>query len=184
MKTCSKCGKTIKMPATCPACKVPFCFKCWQAHSVVSLARKLKALNACSEAVSWAKDRNWPTAWQECQRGDWMLWLCGTMQGKKGWPERPAIVLVACDCAELVLPIFEKKHPNDKRVRECIEVTRKWAAGEATIEEVRKARNAADAATATAAAATAAAATAAARTSIQTLCADFCRNRLVVPEEL
>jgi len=150
----------------------------------VSLAGKLKALGACSEAVSWAKDRNWPTAWQECQRGDWMLWLCGTMQGKKGWPERPAIVLVACDCAELVLPIFEKKHPNDKRVRECIEVTRKWAAGEATIEEVRKARNAADAATATAAAATAAAATAAARTSIQTLCADFCRNRLVVPEEL
>ena len=123
-----------------------------------------------------------------------MLWLCGTMQGKKGWPERPAIVLVACDCAELVLPIFEKKHPNDKRVRECIEVTRKWAAGEATIEEVRKARNAAYAATAaaadaaayaaTAAADAATAATAAARTSIQTLCADFCRNRLVVPEEL
>ena len=158
-----------------------------------------------------------------------MLWLCGTMQGKKGWPERPAIVLVACDCAELVLPIFEKKHPNDKRVRECIEVTRKWAAGEATIEEVRKARNAAyaayaadaadaadaaadaaapaayatdatattattyaaayaDAAATAAYAYAAAAATdadaAAARTSIQTLCADFCRNRLVVPEEL
>ena len=35
-----------------------------------------------------------------------------------------------------------------------------------------------------AATAAAAYATAAARTSIQTLCADFCRNRLVVPEEL
>ena len=122
-----------------------------------TLARKLKAIGACTEAVEWAKDHKWPDAWQKCERGDWMLWLCGAMQGKEGWPPRQQIVLVACDCVELVLPIFEKKYPDDKRVRECLETTRKWVNGEATIEDVRKARAAAYAA---AIAATADAATA------------------------
>jgi hypothetical protein len=46
-----------------------------------------------------------------------------------------------------VLPIFEKKYPNDKRVRECIETLRRYAKGKATIKEVREARrSAADAA--------------------------------------
>ena len=121
-----------------------------------TLARKLKAMGACREAVKWAKDHKWPDAWQKCERGDWLLWLCGAMQGKEGWPPRQQIVLVACDCVELVLPIFEKKYPDDKRVRECLETTRKWANGEATIEDVHKARAAAYAA-ATAATATAAA---------------------------
>ena len=115
-----------------------------------TLARKLKAMGACREAVKWAKDHKWPDAWQKCERGDWMLWLCGAMQGKEGWPPRQQIVLVACDCVELVLPIFEKKYPDDKRVRECLETTRKWANGEATIEDVRKARAAACAACAAA----------------------------------
>jgi len=102
-----------------------------------TLARKLKALRACKEAVVWAEGREWPAAWQECERGDWMLWLCST----KSWPERKAIVRVACDCAELVLPIYENNHPNDSRVRDCIETTRKWTCGEATLEDVRNARN-------------------------------------------
>src|SRR5271154_6789903 len=102
-----------------------------------TLARKLKALRACKEAVAWAEGREWPAAWQECERGDWMLWLCGT----KNWPERKAIVRVACDCAELALPIYENNHPNDSRVRDCIETTRKWTCGKATLEDVRNARN-------------------------------------------
>ena len=102
-----------------------------------TLARRLKALRACKEAVAWAEGREWPAAWQECERGDWMLWLCST----KSWPERKAIVRVACDCAELALPIYENNHPNDSRVRDCIETTRKWTCGEATLEDVRNARN-------------------------------------------
>ena len=92
----------------------------------------------------WAKDyKTLRSAWEACERVDWMLWLCAKMEGKKGWSTRQQIVLVACDCAELVLPIYEKKYPDDKRVRNCIEVTRKWANGKATIEEVRQARRAA-----------------------------------------
>ena len=127
-----------------------------------TLATRLRTVGACKEAVDWAKGREWPVAWQECERGDWMLWLAGAMQGKSRWPTRQQIVLVACDCAELVLPIFEKKYPTDKRVRECIETTRKWANGEAAIEDVHKARAAAYAAAYAAADAAYAAADAAA----------------------
>ena len=39
--------------------------------------------------------------------------------------------LMACDFAEAVLPIFEKKYPNDMRPRECIRMARMCARGEA-----------------------------------------------------
>jgi len=41
--------------------------------------------------------------------------------------------LFAVDCAEHVLPIFEAKYPDDKRVRGCIETTRRYLAGKATL---------------------------------------------------
>ena len=149
---------------------------------MANLSRQLKAIGACEEAVIWAKDYDsLGNAWKACERGDWMLWLVGKMQGKKGWPTRQEIVLVACDCAELVLPIFEKKYPDDKRVRNCIEVTRNWANGKATIDEVRSARYAAAAA---AYAAAAAAAGGGARLRTQKKCADFCRQRLTIPASI
>ena len=40
--------------------------------------------------------------------------------------------LFACDCAERVLPLFEKRYPNDKRPRKAIEVARRFVIGEAT----------------------------------------------------
>jgi len=65
---------------------------------------------------------------------------------------RPEIIpeyqlhLLACDFAEEVLPIFEKRYPNDKRPRVVIETKRKWVAGEVADEELDAA--AADAAAA------------------------------------
>ena len=32
-------------------------------------------LNACREAVKWAKDKTIEEVIQECNRGDWLLWL-------------------------------------------------------------------------------------------------------------
>lgn len=59
--------------------------------------------------------------------------------------------LIACDFAESVLHIFEVKRPKDGRVRKCIEVTRKFANGEATDNDRNLARkDAIDAATAAA----------------------------------
>ena len=68
--------------------------------------------------------------------------------------------LFAADCAEHVLPIFEKKQPNDDRPRKAVEAARQFANGE--IDRWAAAGDAADAAAEAAWAAAADAADAAA----------------------
>lgn len=51
--------------------------------------------------------------------------------------------LFACDCAERVLPIFERERPGDKRPREAIETARRFARGEASERELSVAEEAA-----------------------------------------
>ncbi len=58
------------------------------------------------------------------------------------WNERTAR-LFAADCAEHVLPLFEKRYPNDARPRQAIDVARRSANGEATREEMAAAWDAA-----------------------------------------
>jgi len=65
---------------------------------------------------------------------------------KKGWPDRKTLVLAACLCAETALKFWEKKHPTDNRPHIAIETARRWARGEATLDEVKAAADAADAA--------------------------------------
>ena len=58
------------------------------------------------------------------------------------WNERTAR-LFACDCAEAVLHLFERDHPKDRRPRQAIETSRRFAAGTATAAELDAARAAA-----------------------------------------
>ena len=58
------------------------------------------------------------------------------------WNERTAR-LFACKCAEHVLPIFEKKYPDDTQPRKAVEIARKYANGKATKTELAAARDAA-----------------------------------------
>lgn len=58
----------------------------------------------------------------------WALQAC--RESDKAGVEREAR-LFACDCAESVLENFESKYPQDGRVRECINVSRMFARGEA-----------------------------------------------------
>lgn len=44
--------------------------------------------------------------------------------------------LIACDIAELVLPVFEDKYPDDNSPRNAIDVARKYANGQATKDEL------------------------------------------------
>lgn len=143
----------------------------------------LKDLNACTEARKWAKGQSFYHVWTTCERGDWLLWLCARMTGKDGWPTRQQLTLAACDCAELALKYVES---GEDRPRLAIETARKWARGEATLDEVRSARRAACAAYAAAADAAAvayAAAFAAAAAGTQTLktCADLVRKAIPQP---
>ena len=114
---------------------------------------ELKKINACEDAVKWVDGRSMRRAYRECKRADWLLWYFAKQIGQPGWPARQEIVLAACDCAELTLPRLEKTYPKDKRPRVAIETARKWAAGKATLEEVRAAADAAHAAAYDAAAA-------------------------------
>ena len=47
--------------------------------------------------------------------------------------------LFACDCAERVLPLFEKEYPDNQGPRQAIEVARLFAEGKATTQELEAA---------------------------------------------
>ena len=103
-----------------------------------AVAPWLASLNACGEAVRWASDRDLLTAWRDCERADWMLWLCGKMVGAPTWPTRKQLVLAACACAETALRLVPT---GEDRPRRAIETARRWAhhEGAVTFAEVRAA---------------------------------------------
>jgi hypothetical protein len=71
-----------------------------------------------------------------------MLWLLGRLSGLPDSDSRRKLVGIAAGCAELVLPIYEKKHPDDTRVRDCIEGCKAYAAGDPsmTLNRLRELR--------------------------------------------
>ena len=119
----------------------------------------LQTLNACKDARQWAADKTLHEVWTACERGDWLLWLAGRMDGKPGWHTRQQIVLAACACAETALQYVPV---GEDRPRKAIETARAWTRGEASLEQARAAADAAYAAARAADAAYAAAADAAA----------------------
>jgi len=155
----------------------------------------LDSLGACSDAKRWAEGKSFHVVWITCKRGDWLLWLCGKMGDKKGWPTRKQLVLAACACAETALKYVPE---GEERPRIAIETARKWARGKATLEQVKEAANNAHYAAAAAAyaaaaaaayaaayayayAAAAAAADASARTKVLAECAKIVRRTLKEP---
>ena len=116
-------------------------------HSSSGLQRLLSRLGACKEARKWAEGKPLAEVWESCERGDWMLWLCGKMAGEKGWPTKEQTVLAACACARTALRFVPA---DEERPLRAIESAEKWARGKTTLKEVRTA--AADAAAAAAAA--------------------------------
>jgi hypothetical protein len=143
----------------------------------MTLKRQLIALGACKDATDWAKDyRTLGDAWQNCQRGDWMLWLVAQTLGKEqNSSGRKRLVFAACQCARLGLP-----YTTDARVLAAIEVTERWAIGQTSIQEVRDAAYAAAYAASAYAAANAANATA--RITILSQCADIVRSLFTAAE--
>ena len=115
---------------------------------------KLEKMGACKDAVEWCKKfSSLQKAWDACDRGDRMMWLIARCNPTEA--QYKAIVLAACDCADLV---EEYRRPEDKKVLAyCLETVHKWTRGEATIQEVRDAYAAAYAASTAAYAASTAA---------------------------
>ena len=89
---------------------------------------------ALSEAETLAE------AWQTCELGTAMVQVCGAMLGLDGWPTAQEILLVLCECAETAFCYLPK---SETRPQECVRVSRLWAEGKATVEEVATAVRAA-----------------------------------------
>ena len=101
----------------------------------------LTSLGACPDAVKWSKKyRSAKSAWANCERGDWLLWLAGKKAGPVGDEKRKKLVLAACGCARIALPIWQKRYPDDKRVEVCLDTAERWARNEATLEALQVAR--------------------------------------------
>ncbi len=95
----------------------------------------LRELDACPEAVSWA--RGYATeraAYDACERPDWMLWALVQRHGYRG-----ATAEATVRCAWTALSHYELRHPADKRPRAALQTTRRWARGQASHDEVRAA---------------------------------------------
>jgi hypothetical protein len=109
--------------------------------------KKLEDFGACGEAIRWAATQPDPrTAWTNCRRADWMLWIAAKLL------PRPLVVQAACDCAETALD-FIKDGGTLTTAIFALHIAREWAEGREDVETVRAARyaDAADAADAYAA---------------------------------
>ena len=101
----------------------------------IDLDALLAKLDACHEAREWAAGKTLEQAWNECQRGDWMLWLAGMLD-----VDRKVLVRATCACARLALP---RVPAGERRPLKSIKTVEKWTRGKATIEDVRAAAEAA-----------------------------------------
>ena len=71
---------------------------------------KLEELDACSEAIGWVETQETiEQAWQNCERGDWLLWLIGKLD-----IDRKRLVLAACECARLSLHLVPEDEDRPK----------------------------------------------------------------------
>ena len=100
-------------------------------------------LSACEEGRKWAKGKTLKKVWETLPKANLMMWLLGKMIDKPGWPTRNTVIGLACDCAETVLPIWEKHYPNDLRVKDCLDGIQAFLRGEINQEDLLKLRRAA-----------------------------------------
>ena len=100
----------------------------------MTFKEELQKLNACEEAIEWVGDRTLEQAWNECERGDWMLWFA---QMKR--VDIRKITLAKARFVRLVMHLMK-----DERNRNAVEVAERFGLGEATREELEEARATAD----------------------------------------
>jgi hypothetical protein len=107
----------------------------------MKLTDKIKQYHPCGEAVKWLSSYDDPqTAWNECQRADWMLWLLGNQITSPPWSEDRKPLLSCClEMAETVKHLWPVDYKD--RIGSAIVALRRWIEGDATIEEAKVARS-------------------------------------------
>ena len=102
--------------------------------TLMSLRDQLQQMEACPLAIEWVGDRDITTAWAECHRGDWMLWLAARVL------DRPLLVRAACACAREALVHVPD---GEDRPRVAIDTAEAWVCGDVELQEFRAAAGAA-----------------------------------------
>lgn len=81
------------------------------------------------ELLTWARTCKTPErAWSRCKSAEWLLWALAHTGA-----HRPTLVLTACDCARLLLPVVRA---GDNRPLAAIEGAEGWARGEVSRSEL------------------------------------------------
>jgi hypothetical protein len=108
-----------------------------------TIAERLAELGACYRAVKWSRPYGCDKqrAWDECRRGHWLTWYAGRVSGPPESASHKKLVLCRIAIIRTALPFFEKRRPGDGRVRNCLDMTERWANGKATISELRKSQS-------------------------------------------
>ena len=107
--------------------------------------------DACSEARKWMRslgpDATMQDAWEKCHRVDWMIWAASDERSKIGANDQRwrlagcAIVRRTTVCGRTLWDLL-----TDSRSRNAVDVSERFANGEASREELDAARDAARAA--------------------------------------
>ena len=104
--------------------------------SIIEFKNRLIELNACYEARTWADGKTAKEAWEQCERGDWLLWWA-----QKEGQEIRSLTLAKARCAKLVIHLMK-----DKRSIDAVNVAERFGLGEANEQELNTAAAAAAAA--------------------------------------
>ena len=84
---------------------------------------RLTDINACEEAVVWARSYDTPQqAWEACERPDWMLWVAAKLAMTE--QEHQNIVIAAAACARTALQYVRA---GETRPLAAIEAAERWA---------------------------------------------------------
>jgi hypothetical protein len=90
----------------------------------------LKDLDACKEAIEWAGDKTWKECYEQCHRGDWMLWLFA----KTNPNDLQLLTLAKGYCANTVRHLMK-----DERSLKAVDTAIAFGEGKATRQELDKA---------------------------------------------
>lgn len=95
---------------------------------------------ACTPVRRYVGGKTFEQAWNDSKRADWMMWLCGRMAGCDGWPSVPALVDLTSHILKNSLEMDESmQHPSILRT---LIATSRWCYGQATQQDVLKAKDA------------------------------------------
>jgi hypothetical protein len=104
--------------------------------------QQLIKLEACQPAIDWVGERTFEQAYNDCERGDWLLWLYASTADLTIDANHRLLTLAKAKCANTVRHLMK-----DERSTKAVDIAIAYGEGRATREEL-----AADAAGAAAAA--------------------------------